>query len=1136
MCKLRLVLPLFVMASAAAFAQTATVLGTVTDPTGSVVPSANITITNTGTNAKRVLQTNAAGSYIAPELPIGSYSVKAEAAGFKAYQRTGLKLDSNDTVRIDAVLEVGQVSESVTVAADVVKVESDSSEVSDLVSGKEIQDLAINGRHMAALAILSPGASSDLPDFNLPISVGASTNISFNGQRPEHNVWMIDGGENYDRGCGGCVTMMPSVDAIDEFKTLTSNAPGDFGIGSAGTINMAIKSGAHDFHGAVYEFFRNNALDANNFFANRAGSPVPELRYNIYGFNLGGPIYIPKKYNTDRKKSFFFWNQEWRKFVTSNTITANAVSQAQRNGDFSALLAGSSPTIINVPNTNDPAQNAKFGALGLTPGQPFPGNKIPASLIDPNAALFFASGAMPVPNTANNQWSGSKGAPTDVPETILRFDHYFSDKLSVMAHYIHDNTDQVTATSLWSGDTYPTIQTNFKNPSWSGVVHVTDTISPTLLNEAAFNFNGNWIDLTPVGVYQKPSGWNAAQLFNNNLLNRLPTIQLQGSYGVNYDPASWPWRNAARDEQVRDDVSWTKGKHNLHFGGQYMRYGKNQDIFGDTQGNYTFNGTFTQAGVPKNTTTNTTYGNAVADMLLGYAASYNELDLEDRTHTRTNTLSFYGTDNWRATSRLTMNLGFRWEIVPHAYDVQNRLANFYPNLYNTADAAQFNADGSLNTSGPGFKTLSGVPLAGVPFYLNGMVVAGQSGTPRGMVQNQFGSVGPRVGFAYDLTGKSKTVIRGGFGMFYERIQGNDVYNMGPNPPFGYSPNLTNVFFSTPNVSVNNGLAATAPNYPAGITALSYNDYKLPVSAQWNFGIQHEVTHGAVLSVAYVGNSDYHQRDEREINDVPLTDLNRLAIAGISGHYNSNLDRSYLGYSNIVLGENAGNTHYESLQVNFRVENQHGLTFQAAYTWSHSLGIAPGGGGDFNTLSNPYNRYYDYGPTGLDRRQLLVLNYTYDLPILKGNKGLAGTLLGGWELAGITLIESGLALNPTLSYDNLGLGGNTTDRPNQVSAVTYPGTVGQFFNTSSFAAPASLAWGNSQEGAIRGPGRWNFNLSMFKIFRFRERANLRFGAEFYNVFNHTQFHDLNTSFGNSAFGQVTDTYDPRTIELSLKLSF
>src|SRR5450755_4485040 len=299
MCKCSLVLPLFVMASAAAFAQTATVLGTVTDPTGSVVPGATITITSAGTNAKRLLQTNPAGSYTAPELPIGVYSVRAEATGFKSYERTGLRLDSNDTVRVDAVLEVGQVNENVTVIADAVKIESDSSEVSDLISGRQLGDLAINGRHMAALAILTPGASSDLPDFNLPISVGASTYISFNGQRPEHNVWMIDGGENYDRGCGGCVTMMPSVDAVAVYKTMTRNAPGDFGIGSAGNINMTLKSGAHDFHGQVWEFFRNNDMDANVFFANRNGSPIPELRYNIYGWNLGGPVFIPKIYNRD---------------------------------------------------------------------------------------------------------------------------------------------------------------------------------------------------------------------------------------------------------------------------------------------------------------------------------------------------------------------------------------------------------------------------------------------------------------------------------------------------------------------------------------------------------------------------------------------------------------------------------------------------------------------------------------------------------------------------------------------------------------------------------------------------------------------------------------------------------------------
>jgi len=294
MRKLSLLSVLLVAASAAAFAQTATVMGTVTDPTGSVVPNAAVTITNTGTNVKRVVLTNTAGNYIAPQLTIGSYNVRAEAAGFKTYERTGIKLDSNDTVRIDAVLQIGQVSESVTVAADAVKVESDSSEVSDLISGKQVAQLAINGRHLAALAILTPGASSDLPDFNLPVSVNGSTNISFNGQRPEHNVWMIDGGENYDRGCGGCVTMMPSVDAISEFRTLTSNASSDFGIGSGGTINMAIKSGTHDFHGEAYEFFRNDAMDANNYFAIWPARPRRSCATTFSASTSGGRCGFPR--------------------------------------------------------------------------------------------------------------------------------------------------------------------------------------------------------------------------------------------------------------------------------------------------------------------------------------------------------------------------------------------------------------------------------------------------------------------------------------------------------------------------------------------------------------------------------------------------------------------------------------------------------------------------------------------------------------------------------------------------------------------------------------------------------------------------------------------------------------------------
>ncbi len=439
--------------------------------------------------------------------------------------------------------------------------------------------------------------------------------------------------------------MMPSVDAIAEFMTLTSNSSADFGIGSGGVINMVLKSGTRDYHGTAYEFFRNDALDANAYFANLNGSPKPKLRYNIFGFNFGGPVTIPKLYNKDRNKTFFFVNQEWRKIVQGSQIFANAIPQDQRNGDFSGLSS-----VVKVPNTGDPAQNARFSALGLTPGQPFPGNKIPDSLIDQNAKLFLGSGAFPLPNASGNNYSGSLGVPVNVPETIVRIDHYLTSKINIMGHLIHDGTEQTTATTLWSGSTYPTLGTSFRNPSWSAVVKMTQTISPTLLNEVSYNYNGNKINLDPVGVFAKPSGWSAKEFFPSNSLDRMPTIGIGGAYGVTFDSASWPWFNQAKDHQFRDDVSWSRGGHNWKFGGQYMRYMKDQDIFGNTQGNYNFDGTFT--------------GNAVADLLLGYAKSYNELALQDRGLWRNNTISLYGGDNWRVNRKLTLNLALRWRSSP----------------------------------------------------------------------------------------------------------------------------------------------------------------------------------------------------------------------------------------------------------------------------------------------------------------------------------------------------------------------------------------------------------------------------------------------------------------------------------------
>ncbi len=1100
--------------------ETATILGTVSDPTGAAVPGAKITITNAATGVSRNITSNQSGNYDAPDLAIGTYSVKADMSGFKTYQRTGIVLNVNGTVRVDIPLQIGAAQESVTVEANAIQVQSDTSEQSSVITGTQIAKIDTNGRNPVQLATLVPGASSNIPDFNAPTALSSNQTISFNGQRAEHNVWRIDGGEAYDRGSGGGMIVNPSPDALAEFRVMTSNYSPEFGAGSGGTINIAIKSGARTFHGAAWEFNRNDFFDASDFFANKNGTGKPELRYNAYGFNLGGPIYIPGHYNKDRQKTFFFYNMEWRKLIQGSQLTATGIPAPEFTGDFS----GAAP--ITVPQTKDPAELAKFARFGLTPGQQFPGNVIPAGLIDPNAAAFLATGAFPKPNTPDGRFSAAAPVPTDLREEIVRIDHQFTDKLSIMGHLIYDSSNNSYATSLWSGDTYPTIGTLLVAPSYSTVVNLTYSISPTVVNEVTYNFNGNKLHLTPTGTFKRPSDFTVPEYFPANNLGRLPVVDIGTPYNVNYDTASWPWNNVYGAHVAGDNVSWTHGNHNFQFGGTYMRSYKQQDIFGNTNGNFGFNGQFT--------------GNSFADFLLGFANSYQELDIQDAVNIRFNQFALYGVDNWRVNNRLTLNLGLRWEGIPHAYDVNGRLSNFEQGLYNPANRPIFNPDGSMDVNGPGFSTVSGIALSNVPFYLNGVALSGRNGTPQGLVQNHWNNWGPRVGFAYDITGNQKTILRGGYGMFYERIQGNDVYNMGPNPPFSYNPNPTNVYFSNPSVSNQTGLTAATPTFPGSFTALAYSDYKLPVATQYSFGIERQLSQSAVLNVSYVGSHNYHQPDQRNINTVPLNDPNRLAICGgncgYSGaSYNANLDRIYPGFSNITLTEAASPSNYNSLQVSLNWRNSHGLSLQGAYTYSHELDEVSG---DLTTLSNPFDRAYDYASGDLDRRHAAIFSYVYELPFFKSSSGVVHSLLGGWELSGITIFQTGLPVNPGLGYDNLGLGGGTNSRPDTTSKIAYPQNVDQWFSTASFAAPAALAFGSAARNSIRGPGRDNWNVALFKSFALpgREGMHIEFRGETYNTFNHTQFNGVDATFTDSNFGKVTSTFDPRIIQLGAKFVF
>jgi hypothetical protein len=667
-----------------------------------------------------------------------------------------------------------------------------------------------------------------------------------------------------------------------------------------------------------------------------------------------------------------------------------------------------------------------------------------------------------------------------------------------------------------------------------------------LLNETAFNYNGNRINIVPNGVVAQPSGFSIPRIFSGpNNLNRIPEVHLAGTTGADYTSSSWPWHNKADDYQIRDDISWVKGAHQLKMGASWAIYKKVQDLFGQTQGGFTFNNTYT--------------GNDFADFLLGYSNSYTELAVQD--HGLWNNVSYaaYIQDNWRATRRLTLNLGLRWDGIPHTYEANNRMGNFYPNLYDPALAATFDSSGNLCSSAsnppcpggasPGLGPSPNPILNGSLFYLNGIGIPGKNGVPKGLVDNHWATFGPRVGFAYDLLGTGKTIVRGGFGTMYERIQGNDMYNAGANVPFSSSVTFNNVLLSSPATSVTTGSTLAAPITVASITGLDVNNYKPPVSYQYSAGVQQAFGAKSVLSIAYVGNQNRHQNDYSETN-LPAPSL-LPCIAGTTSSCPGGTAPAYntivpfLGFHSLRMARNEANSHYNSMQVDFHTQASRDLFLQAAYTLSRAIDPStPGGSGyDLSNVSDPYLGWqHDLGPSILDRTNIAFVNFVYDLPILRNSSnGFLKSTLGGWTVSGIVSMVSGTPVTITES----GLSGNVcntipncTVRPDFTGSKSYPKTVDSWFSTSGFSASAPGTFGTLPYNAFRGPGRDNWNLSLAKSFMINAERGSRveFRADAFNAWNHTEFKDTSNAFGSSNFGAVTTAHDPREFQLALKAYF
>jgi len=1130
------------------------IVGTVTDPSGAVVPNATVTVTNQSNGFVRSTTSTGAGTFLAAGLESGTYTVKIEARGFKTFQQNNVILNVATTVRENASLQIGNVGQSVTVQSNPLQVQADTSDVSETISGAQLANLGTNGRNVLQLATLVPGAASNMPDFDSAGAQFQSHAIQFNGMRSDANNWTIDGGEAYDRGGGGIMLVNPSQDALQEFTIQTSNYSADEGGSSGGMISMSIKSGTKQYHGSAWEYNRNDALDAYSYFTKQSTPVLPkaELRYNVFGFNIGGPLKFKR---TSNPKTFFFYNMEWHRQIAGGSIHRQAPTAAEYGGAVGPLGK------IWVPNTTDPAAIAKFANAGLVPGQEFPNDTVPASLIDPNAAAYIKAGYFLPANASGGYYVSTANQTTNVREEIARVDHQFSQKWTMFASFVMDSQSQISPTVAWTGNTFPTIGGLETIPSWQGVLHFTEIIRPNLLNEMSYDENGNQIVISDTGLYTAPSGWAPPPLFSGvNTANKIPGISIGGGkIGLSMDSGNWPWKNWWKSNEVKDSISWTHGAHSFKFGGAWYWSVKRQQLFVNKAGSYNFNGNATGCAVSSDTVAgacpSNTGGVGLADFLLGDANSFGQPELQDFVNIANNRAYAYALDNWRIKDRLTLNLGIRWEGLPQLYDTNNRASNFYPSLWNPADAAEFTTptSGALNTAGPGFTTVSGVTLSKVLFYMNGIGLAGQNGTPRGLAPNNWKNFAPRVGFAYDVFGEQKTILRGGFGSYFETNAGNQSYNMGSDPPFSNSTSTNFLYLSAPTVSYQTGEnAGASPTTPQGFTGI---DPTLPVSTiyQFNLGLQQQVSRNSVFTVAFVGNTSFHLSQLTDINSLSQSDLVHRAgvcgsACGASHTLNANYYRSYVGWSDINEEYNQGNAQYEGLQATFRTRAWKNLTLSANYTWSHAWDVIDGQ--LFNNLPNSFDPGYSYGTAGFDRRNIAVVNFIYNVPIFQASHGFAQAVLGGWTFSGIVSMQSG---NPgTVGAPNwLGLPG-TSNRANLAGPVSYPHKVNEWFDPSAFALPAMQTagpglqvqeWGNAPKNNVVNPGEQHWNLSLYKDFKFSENTGFQLRADAFNAWNHATFGGANTGIfsgqgsglTNNA-GALTGTGDPREFQLGGRLYF
>ncbi len=1084
--------------------------GTVTDKTGASVPGAAVTVTNRATEVKWRAATDASGFYLVPSLPVGTYSVEVDAKGFRRAENIGYELSDDGRITADFKMDVGAMTESVEVREVLGEsVNTVSGEVSRTIDSEQVADLALNGRSYMQLATLIPGVAMTSLDQMATITSLSVGNQNINGQRSDSTHLMVDGGTNLDSGSNGSQVNNVGVDFVQQVKVQTSGFSAEYGRNSGASINVVTKGGGERFHGSMFETIRNDALDARDYFA-----PIkPKLRFNDFGWSFGGPLYGgPLK----KGKLFFFFGEEWKKISRFTSASRQTLpTLAEIRGDFSDRTS----TTIYYPGTKTPIPGKNLTSLMTPDGR---------AIMAVYAAMIKLAGVYSNTPTGNNA-TYQMPNPFTSREDIARIDYRLNDNQLLYFRYLHDAYSIVDAFGSFGASALPTTPTSRIRPGYGPQLSYMWTLNPRMINEAKISTSWHSQRTPLIGDAWKRStyGFQFPRTYNSNGLypDGMPNISVSGFASFN-GPATVYLMAPTTDISLSDNFTYIRDKHEFKAGFAFIRNRKDQNGRTAYDGSVAFN---TSAN------TNTT-GFALADAALGQFQTYSEAGADPVGMYRFSQYESFVQDSWKVARNFSIVAGVRYSFFGPTYTVGNNVSNFIPWLYDpkqavslTQTASVLIVPGSGNPYNGIVRVGDGVPadqVGRVPGALSPLTLSIPAWGPRGFY-NGANLFMPRFSFAWTPLRDSRTAVRGGFGSFHDRTQGNLVYSQGNLPPYSYSSTYQNANLSAPSGG------AVPPPAPLG-TITAIDPYlKVPVTYNYNLGIQRELWKGMFLDVTYNGNVSRHQ--------IHATNINFPGFAAIVANNNipsatrpgTNAIVPYKGYSTINWYSSDANANYNSLQT-YLTRRRGNTVFTLSYTWSKALTEANSynDGGDAAETSN---RHFNYGPASFDRRQLFVSTYTYRIPLFRGSKGFVGVALKGWEVSGITRFQTGAYLTPTGS--STGITRRSTYLGGEVALPSDVRSADHWFNTAAFVNAPTTAIGNAGVGVIQGPAWNNWDLSMRKVFLLREGWNLRFQADSFNALNHTNFGNPNVSTsGGGSYGTITSSQPARNIQFGARLTF